>query len=275
MNEIFSKSLIKTLIIILLVGLILLLALEGAFESYEIFKKFLEEFIIVIIAALVVSAFFEFRLRKEISEEFNRFLELNEEFGKAGIVKYYSNFKDIDFRPYFNREVNSVDIYVTYGATFFKSIEDKLESMAYKTDVNLNIYLMSKENPFISGLGNLWGRSDSSYNEDGIKSNIDKTCDLLKGLFSRLKGEGKLKARIQICLLKRHPVFYSFYRFDDEMIYTPSKVIEPKTFVPIAFIVRKTSNSEGIYNKCMFELNNIKNDSGALEIIFNSEDEKQ
>lgn len=268
MNEFWKRSHLKNLLVVILISVIALMLIDGAWRNLEFVRDLIKEFVIVLIAAFLVSAYFEFYLRKEISEEFNKILEMKEEFGRAGIIKYYSSYRDVDLRSYFQPSVKSIDIYVTYGNTFFKGIEDKLEQFCRRPDAHLSIFLLSKDNPFIIGLGNLWGRHNADYDVEGIKRNIDSTINLLIKLVERLAEQGNLNAKIKISLLKRHPVFYSFQRFDDEIIYVPSKIIEPKSFVPLSFLCRKTTHSEGIYNKCMEEIKNIIQDQNCLEIIF-------
>lgn len=270
MNSLFKKNLYLTIAIVFLISTLLLLTIEGAWKDWEMIKGFLEEIIIVTSAAIIVGLYFEFKLRREISLEFTRIIEIKEKFGKSGIVKYFSNFNDADIRSYFDKKSNKIDIYVNYANTFFKSIEDKLETICKRDDLELNIFLLSQDNKFISGLGELWGKSNKEYDETGIKSKIESTCNLLKKLFERLKSEELLKARIKVYVLKRHPVFHSLYRFDDEMFYVPLKVIESKSFIPFTFLVHKTINSDGIYYKCMQELENIKQDQNSVDIFFNN-----
>src|SRR6202012_1002981 len=141
----------------------------------------------------------------------------------------------------------------SYGRRLFGNIEDKLEKLCKNKDVRLNIFIYSRENPFIDALGLLWGKTNKEYDADGIRKNIESTTTLLTLLFKKLNDQGTLKATVKVYGLKRHPVFYSFYRFDDEIIFVPSKIIEEKNFVPAAFLTKKTTNSDGIYNKCTYE----------------------
>ena len=269
-NKIFAKNFYLRLGIILLIIIFLLFAIDGKLNDWAVVRDFLKEFIIVIGAAILVSLYFERRLRKEISEEFNSILEAKEEFAKAGIVKYYSNFLDVDFRSYLDRDLNAVDFYLTYGRRLFGNIEDKLKKLCTNKNTNINIYILSKENPFLEPLGQLWGRTNIDYKTDKLKEHIDATINLLTLLFNDLKSAGSLKATVKVYGLKRHPVFHSFYRFDDEIIFVPSKIIEEKDFVPPAFLTKKTIHSEGIYNKCMYELNDIARDASSIEMLYDS-----
>ncbi len=268
MNKLLKKNVFLTILIVFLICALLLLGIEGGLNDWRVLKEFVKEIIIVVGAAIIVSLYFEFKLRNEISSEFNKILEMKEEFGKAGLVKYFSSFKEIDIRSYFREDIKVIDIYVTYGNTFFKDIEDRLELICKNNGSQVTIYLMSKNNPFINGLGNLWGRNNSDYNEEGIKAQIDSTITLLKELFDRLQKNNTLKAKIKLVALKYHPVFYSFHRFDDEIIFVPTKIIENRSFKPMSFLCRKTLHADGIFNKCIAELESIKSEQDSLEIIF-------
>ena len=269
MNETFKKNLRLTIIVVFLFCTLLLITIEDAWHNIQVLKDFLKEVIIVVGAAIIVSLYFEYNLRKEISDEFNKILEAKEEFGKAGILKYYSNFRDINIRSFFKRpDVNSIDIYVTFAHTVLNQVQDNIGAYVKKDKTELNIYLFSPKNKFISGLGNLWGSSNDEYNEEGIKTKIQQSLSILDNTFRELETQNLIKAKINIYLLLRNPVFYSFYRFNDEMIYVPSKIVESKSFASPSFIVKKTTDSEGIFNKCMAELKLIKEDRDALELYF-------
>jgi hypothetical protein len=243
--------------------------IDGNCDNWESIKILLKEILIVVVAAFLVSAYFEFYLRKQISDDFNKILEAKEEFGKAGIIKYYPNFKDItDLRAYFKENKRCIEIYLTYGQTVFGILQDSISEYCKNEKAELNIFMLSPENKFIPGLGELWGKSNSNYDENGIKEKIRSSLTTLQSTFNELENKNQLKAKIKVVLLKRHPVFYSFYRFDDEMIYVPSKIVETKTFIPLAFKVKKTEHSEGIFNKCMEELGLIKKETESLEIYF-------
>lgn len=268
MNRFFERSHLKNLLLIFLIGIIALLALDGVFNDRENLITLIKEIVIVATAAFLVSAYFEYYLRKEISNEFIKIIEMKEEFGKSGIEKYISNFKDIELRAYFKNDIKKVDIYLNFGSTVFNLISDSISNYCKKKDVELNIYMLSPENKFIIGLGELWGKTNPIYSEQGIKTKINNTISMLSTTFEELKAKNELNAKIRIYLLKRNPVFYSFYRFDDEMIYVPLKHVENKDLIPLSLIVKKTINTDGIYNKSMQELEMIKNDTSLLDIAY-------
>jgi hypothetical protein len=242
-----------------------LLALDGKLDDWKLWKEVLKEFILVIGAAFLVSMYFENRLRGEISHEFNTILETKDEFARAGIVKYYASFDDVNLPSFFSRKPGKIDIYLTYGLSLFNGILPQLKEAAKRRDLEINIYMFSTANPFLDGLGQLWGKTNPDYSTERLKEKIDESKRLLDTLFTQLKTAGELKANITITQLKRHLVFYSFYRFDDEIVYVPSKLVEDKSYRPISFLVRRTGGLEGIYNKCLHELAIIKADKESNE----------
>lgn len=263
---------IRNLIIAFCIGMILLWVNEIIWpESFSNFQHIIKEFIIVFIAAFAVSAYFEFFLRKGIYAENMKMFELREELGRAGILKYFANFKDLDLRSYFHGNVKFVDIYVNFGDTVFNQINDELYKFCTKDENRLNIYMLSPRNRFISGLGALWGNKDEKYNEDGIKAKIKSAQQTIISVFEQLKKENKLKAVVNVYSLVRNPVFYSFYRFDDTIIYVPSKIVDLRTMVPPAFQLFNTHNPNDLFNKCRRELEIIHSDlDGNLEVTYSS-----
>lgn len=237
-------------------------------EHYWPKSKFFEEFIIVFVAAFAVSAYFEFYLRRGISEENLKIFEMKEELGKAGVIKYIPNFKDLVLRDLFREDVKHIDIYVHFADTVFNQVSDEIYKFCQKENCELNIYMLSPENKFILGLGELWGSEEAKYNEDGIKAKINSAQQTLTSVFNQLNKEGKFKAKVTVSLLNKNPVFYSFYRFDDNMVYVPSKIVAPRTIVPPAFLIRKTFNDLGLFNKCLAELSIIKSDANSLTVFF-------
>lgn len=265
------KNFWSLLIIIFCCLIFLLLALDGKLNDSHLWTDVLKEFLLVISAAVIVSMYFENRLRGEISHEFETILKTKDEFARGGIAKYYASFDDVNIQSFFVKKPSKIDIYVTYGHSLFDKISPQLKEAAQRKDLELNIYMFSIENPFIDGLGQLWGKANQDYNSEGIKLKIDSTLRMLDNLFGDLKSAGNLNATVSITQLKRHFVFYSFYRFDDEIIYVPSKLVEDKSYRPISFLVKRTSGLEGIFNKCLHELNIIKNDKDSNDIRYLNE----
>ena len=264
-NKFWRVIHIRNLVLSILIGILLIYINDKYWPCSELFR----EFVIVFIAGFTVSAYFEFFLRKGISEDNIKLYEMKEELGKSGIVKYYPNFKDIVLREFFRKDVKFIDIYVHFGDTMFGQISDSLYNFCKIEGNQLNIFILSPDNKFIIGLGELWGSSDKKYDEAGIRNKILSAKQTVVNIFDQLIREGNLKAKVTFCFLKKHPVFYSFYRFDDTIIYVPSKIVEQRTIIPPAFLLKNTFSENDLFNKCMNENEIIKSDSkNNLDVVY-------
>lgn len=221
------------------------------------------------LASIFTGIYYEFAIRKEFKDEIIQLLKLNNEISKSGIVNYYSNFSDIKLASLLERS-KEIEIYLTYGQTVLNGINSSIELFLTKKGNKFTIYISHEDNLFVDALGAHWGYKQTSYNSQGIKTKIGETKELLSDIIRRLITKKQLRATIQIFQLHRHPVFYSFYRFDNTMIFSPSKISESKTIKPMAFIVSKSNNENGIFERCMAELGDIKEDPSAYSLFYSN-----
>jgi hypothetical protein len=78
-----------------------------------------------------------------------------------------------------------------------------------------------------------------------------------------------LKGKIEIYKLKYHPVFFSFYRFDNEIVFVPSKHVVEKNHPVLSFVCSKTS-SGGLFNWCnnqIKEIKSIDNNQALIKVL--------
>jgi len=256
-------------IIVLLVLVIIIFV--SRFVIQEKISSDLSFFIInissAIIASILVGIYYDNSIRRELSDEILSKVKLRDEVVRSGIVSYYSSFTDIPLRNYFESSKN-VEIYVHYAQTLFNQIGDILEKFVQVKKNELNIFLLHEDNKFLVGLGAHWGFNDIESDENHLKNKINASTQLLLKTFKDLQSKNKLKAKIRIYKLKRHPVFYSFYFFDDYIIFVPSKLVQNKNFKPLAFIAKKGNSDGDIYDKCFAEINDIKSTVDAIEEVF-------
>jgi len=222
-----------------------------------------------VIASVLVGMYYDNSIRVQLTDEIIGKIKLKDEIIKSGITSYYSNFGAIDLKKYF-AEAKKVDIYVNYANTLFNQIGDTIEIFLQTKKREINIYLLSEDNKFIQGLGAHWGYNDSGSDETQIKTKIASSIALLIKTCTQLKSKNKLKAKITISKLNRHPVFYSFYRFDDIIILVPSKLVQSKNFRPLAFIAENGEYEDDIYKKCSKELEDIKSSENALTVVYSN-----
>ncbi|WBO83648.1 hypothetical protein [Hymenobacter yonginensis] len=258
----------------IVIGSLILLLLISWFEYLKtVYKVGIQSTLInvgfnvlmAILTGLIIGIYFDISSRKEIFNDMLRNFNISKEVINAGIVKYYSNFSDFDLR---NSVANCSDviIYLTYGQTVFNNIRDSLTSVAGKKNATITLFMFHEDNPFIDGLGNHWGANDQSYAAARIKQRVVDSQQTLFTYFSDMKARKKLKAKVKIYIMKRHPVFYSFYRMDDYILFCPSKISVDKSVKPIAIYVKDTLDKGSIYKKCMEEIKSIIDDPTSYEL---------
>ncbi|GAB2768801.1 uncharacterized protein YneF (UPF0154 family) [Hymenobacter luteus] len=216
---------------------------------------------VAVLTGLLVGLYFDLVSRKEVYDDMLNNFNISKEVIRAGLINYFPSFSDFDFRGTLAKS-NQIDMYLTYGQTLFNSHNDTLMNLARQKGKNINIYLAHEDNIFIPPLEQHWGNQNSQVS---IKSKIVETKNMLTGAFNDLKSKKLLKAKIRIVFVKRHPVFYSFYRFDNELLLVPSKISHIKSIKPFAFLFRKTDDNNSVYNKCMEELSSVTSDPNFFE----------
>ncbi|PJJ47894.1 hypothetical protein [Hymenobacter chitinivorans] len=216
---------------------------------------------IAILTGVLVGLYFEIFTREEVYNNMLQHFNISKEVINAGLTEYYPSFSDFNFRNYLVKS-NRVDMYLTYGQTLFNTYNDTLINIAKQKGKELNIYIYHHDNIFIDALEQHWANGGTTSN---TRQKILDTRNMLVLQFNDLKARKQLKAKVRLILMKRHPVFYSFYRFDDSILFCPSKISHVKAVKPFAFLFKKTNNDECVFNKCMTELESVTSDPNFFE----------
>ncbi|GAB3636407.1 hypothetical protein GCM10027422_19970 [Hymenobacter arcticus] len=254
-------------------GVISLLALVFLFEYLKTVYKIgiantsinvVFNILLAILTGLIVGIYFDLSSRSEIADNMLKHFEMSKEVLGAGIMKYYQNFSDFDLRKAVSNS-NDIIIYLTYGQTTFSNIRDSLDIVA-KRKSTIKIFMYHEDNEFINGLGKHWGANDPNYNVMRIKQRVLESQQTLTSYFGELKKKKLLKAKVQIFLMKKHPVFYSFYKLDDHILFCPSKISTDKSVKPMALYVRDNGNNGCIFRKCMDEIKGVIEESSFYEL---------
>lgn len=213
--------------------------------------------LIAIASGLCIGIVFELFVRKAQRDETFTIAKLSKELEQAGIEKYEPEFKDFgnELKQLLKKSL-IIDMYLTYGGTFFNQISPDLLDVFKRKNCEVNIFIFSENNPFLSSLANLWSRIGSEYNEEGLKRKIQESTNLLLRL-ANTAYQGDIHADIKIFKLLNNPTNFSFYRFDDQLVFCPTKLTERKEYRAPTLICRK-SNQNDIFNWIMDELSYIK-----------------
>jgi hypothetical protein len=179
----------------------------------------------------------------------------------AGVSDYNENWNPLILEGRL-KDAKNVEMYMTYGRTVINNIRLSLKSKLQDEGFSIKIYIIDEKNPFVEYLGSFWAKDNNKYNSDGIRTGIGDSLEELKTIKENLKKNGTLNGNIEIYKLKYHPVFFSFYRFDDEIVFVPTKNVVKKNHPISSFVCNKTSDG-GLFNWCNDQINEIRNiDSG-------------
>jgi len=223
--------------------------------------------LIALASGLCVGVVFELFVRKTQRNETFEIAKLSKELEQAGFDQYQPEFKDFGSElKRLLKKSTIIEMYLTYGKTFFNQISPELLDAFKRKNCEINIFIISENNFFLSALANLWSKIGDEYNEAGLKRKIQETSSLLIRL-ANTAYEGKSHADVKIFKLQHNPINFSFYRFDDYLIFCPTKLTERKEYRAMTMICHK-SNSNDIFNWVLEELAFIKNQSNSTIQIF-------
>ena len=224
-----------------------------------------------VIGALLVGVYYDFIQKEEISNEHLKIMEyLNENKNSSGIIKYYPSFEDSinDIRnAVIDNNNNELDIYLTYGYTILNNLRNDINYMLSRENTVVNIYLMGKKNPFIDAYSKFWYGDGLAK----LEQKLDQSIQELKDNFKDLNNRNALIGELKVFINNVSPVNYSFYQFEEELFFVPSKNIETKGFSPITIRAQRTSVKDSLYNKVATELNRMRDEDYFEKMELNEE----
>lgn len=261
----------KTQAFIILVCFVIILAAKLYLNTIisEEWISFLINLTTAITAGIVVGIYFDLSVRRELTDEILSKIRLKEELIKSGLVEYHSSWTSIKPKlPIYFNKAKKVDIYANYASTVLNDLDEALNRFLQIKKNEINIYILHDKNPFIPGLGAHWGFENEGTDEERIRQKISSSIETLRNVCKELSGKNKLKAKIGVYQLTRHPVFYSFYRFDNLVVFVPSKIVQAKSFKPMSFVAINSEYDDDLYKRCSAELEDIKLSKDAITKVF-------
>jgi len=221
-----------------------------------------------ILIGLIPSVMIGFVFFKEQFEKQLQVLGVSKEIINAGVSEYYDTWNEQIVKDRLS-EAKEVEVYMTYGTTLIKNLGREILKRLEEKDFHIKFYIMDESNPFVESLGSFWSKDNSDYNSEGIKKRIGESIKELRTIKSNSEKDNRLNGKIEVFKLKYHPVFFSFYRFDDEVVFVPTKNVERKAYQVPSFVCKKLSD-KGLYNWCVNQIVFIRNktDNRAIEKVF-------
>lgn len=260
-NKLLYWSIGLTLLILLLIETKFLTDIQGNYVRY------LSEVLLAILTGSIVGVALNKFILNEQQEEQLKLLNISSNVLKSGFEEYYTTFEEVDLIDMM-KSSNRVDIYVTYADHTIGNLSRTIKEKLKDRDFRLEIFITDKENPFLASYAQLWEKDDPNYNLEGIRDKIDNVLATLKTVKNNLIAEQAYNDNLGVYSIRYHPVFFSFYRFDDHIVYVPTKLIETKNIKIPAFRFTNTGEESAIYHWCMKQLQFIKDqDKQALDEI--------
>jgi hypothetical protein len=256
--EKFRFQIGKSIVALFIFALILIVGSKtGWFTNWQIdLNDFSYQLGYGILIGLIPSILIGFISFKEQFERQLKVLGLSKEVINAGISEYHDNWDKSILEEKLKKSDNVI-FYMIYGSTVIKELSRTMQNRLREEDFSIKIYLLDKDNPFVESLGNLWAKDNEKYNSDGIRSKIDDVKKEIDTICKNLKKKNELNGNIEVYQLKYHPVFFSFYQFDNSVVFVPTKNVEEKYFQIPSFVCEKIIDG-GIHNWCIKQINSIE-----------------
>lgn len=227
-------------LVLILIFILIPIIVNCVFRDYKEFITIFNSVYFSLFASVLVGIYFQFMLKDEISTEHLKIMEFKDEYNKSGIIKYYASFKNCeqDLRNDMLK-TTSITIYLAYGLTVLNTLSEQINFILSNPDKSVSIAFLSEKNPFINGLAQHWDIKPEEL-IDRIKQSKRVVTDLAKE-----------KKNQNLFLYDNHsyPINYSFYMLDDLVYFVPTKLCNPKSFVPFTIKAQRTSENEALFGK--------------------------
>jgi hypothetical protein len=226
--------------ILVLVFILFFLVINYALDFKESYLITINAILFSLIASFLVGIYFQYVVKDEISTEHLKIMEFKDEYNKSGIIEYYSSFKNCEYE--LRKDIlktNSLTIYITYGATVLNNLSEQIYFMLSDKKKEVEIVLMSEDNPFLPGLAQQWG-----YEIEELKRRITDSKKLIQDI-----KDNSIYNNLTITENRLFPVNYSFYLLDTVLYFVPTKLCNPKSFTPLVIKANRTIDDRSLYGK--------------------------
>lgn len=229
-------------IIVALVCFIITLFLDDKKLS-NIWCKSFESLLLTLIPVFLVSGAWEGLTKRSFANEVLNMAGISDNLIKSGIIHYYENFSDIEWKKEF-KNVKKVKIFFSYGYSWRNNNRAVLQELI-KQGGELTVILPNYENKDICD------ELDRSFKYGKFSDALQISSTKDKIIESKIFFE-KIGAKV---LLYDNTIRSTYYLYDDKCIFAPFKHGTEKLSVP-AF---KGIKGGTFYEFCNREINSIIN----------------
>jgi hypothetical protein len=246
----FLKRIRLQYIIALLVSVIFLLLLVWKGEDIlsAAFYTITINLTSAIIASILVGIYFDLSAKEGFQREIESLLSINSLVKDSGLKEYHNSWDQVDLKSFFESS-KKVDIYIYFGTTLFSQYQHVIEEFLKRKGTKLRIFISHEDNKFLEASSILWQVSDSKYSYHEVRKKVIDTVSLFDSIVKKLKESKKLKASFKLYKVKKHPVNFSFYKFDNIMVIALNKLSHHKTPKPPVIILSKDKTTQSLYQR--------------------------
>jgi hypothetical protein len=160
----------------------------------------------------------------------------------AGLLDYEVNFDDIDFKDLI-AHATEIDVLTIYSRTWYTTNHHALVQALKRPGVSMRACLLSPESPGVEGL---WRQFKDLKKKEALIERIKESQGLIVNAVQEARRDSVDGGRLRV-FHSMNIINYSFYRFDNLVIFIPRAISGPKNAaMPIpASVFRIGQKNEG------------------------------
>lgn len=245
--------------IILLLCILILVLIGWKGEAY--FDKngnsVITNTVSAVLSGLLVGIYFDITTKRSFHKEMEDLLSINSLVSSSGIEQYHYSWDTIDLSLYI-KESKVIDIYVYYGSTMFNDYQALLEDFLKLKGRKLRVFILDEQNKFLEASAELWSISDANYSFQAVVAKSKSTIDLITSIHQKLQKSNSLKGKLELYKVKKHPINFSFYRFDNKMIVALNKLSHHKTPKPPVLVLRGSKDKTSLFQRIVSDFSSLE-----------------
>ena len=213
-----------------------------------------------IISGVLVGIYFDIATKQSFHKEMEELLSINTLVSSSGIEQYHHSWDSVDLTSYI-KQSRTIDIYVYYGSTVFNDYQAVLEEFLKLKGRVLRVFILDEQNKFLEASADLWSISDPNYSFQNVILKSKSTVDLLTSIHARLLQNKSLKGRLELYKVTKHPINFSFYRFDNRIIVALNKLSHHKTPKPPVLVLRSSKDKTSLFQRIVSDFSSLEDKS--------------
>jgi hypothetical protein len=245
------------LVIAVFVGLVYLVRAHG-FDRFW-FWTVPASLLTAVLASALVGIIYDVFFRRRQIDDTVRLTRYSVSLFNAGIEEYVLSFRQQGFGELITKSEH-VDVCFVYGSTWLQTNMEHLRALFANPRATVRFFLADPSNTtYMKVLEQSWrSPADASYTAADIRKRITRSL-------SEIANEIQSAAATVECHVISAPITFSFYRFDDELLYVPMKLCRDKHY-PVPALRCRRSGGDCLYGWVMGQINELVNE-GSTRLV--------